>query len=55
MSDVEEASWRAGGHVVVIAPEGGPEGAAACNVLVAKLRALIIFDPEVGKKTVVAV
>ena len=48
MGDIEEASWRTSSSVVRVTSEGGPERAAASDVLVVQVGALVVFDPEVS-------
>ena len=49
MGDIEEASRWTSSTVVMVTAEGGPEGAAACDVLVVQVGALVVFDTEVSE------
>ena len=49
MGDIEEASWRTSSSVVRVTSEGGSERAAASNVLVVQIGALVVFDAEVSE------
>ena len=49
VGDIEEASWRTSSSVVRVTSERGPVRAAASNVLVVQIGALVVFDAEVSE------
>ena len=49
VGDIEETSWRTSSSIVRVTSEGGPERAAASNVLVVQIGALVVFDAEVSE------